>query len=553
MSHPTRYRTRLHIAAALCLLLALLAPTFGAKAAPPQRAATGPVYGGTLRVAFSDDYTFLDPAEASGSDSITLYYTMFDGLYKYDRTGQPQLDLAAAPPTISADGKTWTFKLRQNVEFSNGMPMTADDVKYSILRMLSPKLGPPVSYCQTANAIYQGSAAYIAGKATDIPGIQVIDPYTIRFVLTEPLSVFPYYLAIGCNFVVPKAIASAESESAFSNSPIGTGPFMMQSYQKGVQATFVRNPHYFQKGLPYLDKVITYLNIPPNVIALKIQHGDIDAFGDAIQIATPDLQQFESDPKLQPYVVQSTPWVSLWLDLNGSDPLMKSLQLRQAIAMAIDRTRLVQVDGGNATPAYQLYEPAFPQYDPTLATQAVYPYDPTKAAALVKASGYKGQELIYMDRSGVPYFQAIAPAIQQMLQNIGLNVTIETVGHTTYHVRRESLTGHEMDAFDWGIDYYDASDLYAYTLDCAQNGDGGFSGAHYCLASADALAHKGATLPLGAARNALFVKAQRLILQTATRIPLLFPKNIEIASPRIGNFYYQPTIGLDYLKYYLKS
>lgn len=554
MSHPTRYRTRLHVAAALCILLTLLVPTFGANAATSRRAtAAGPIYGGTLRVAFSDDYTFLDPAEASGSDSITIYYTMFDGLYKFDRSNQPQLDLAAAAPTISADGKTWTFKLRQNVEFSNGMPMTADDVKYSILRMLDPHLGPPVSYCQTANDIYVGSHAYITGKATDVSGIQIVDPYTIRFVLTNPLSVFPYFLAEGCNFVVPKAVASAEPESAFSNHPIGTGPFMLQSYQKGVQATFVKNPHYFIKGLPYLDKVITYLNIPPNVIALKIQHGDIDAFGDAIQIATPDLQQFESDPKLQPYVVQATPWVSLWLDINGSDPLMKSQQLRQAIAMAIDRTRLVQVDGGNATPAYQLYEPSWPQYDKDLAMQAVYPYDPTKAAALVKASGYKGQELIYMDRSGVPYFQAIAPAIQQMLQNIGLNITIETVGHTTYHVRRESLTGHEMDAFDWGPDYFDASDLYAYTLDCAQNGDGGFSGAHWCSAKADALAHKAATLPLGPARNALLTQAQKIILQSATRIPLLFPKNVEIASPKIGGFYYQPTIGLDYLKYWLKS
>jgi peptide/nickel transport system substrate-binding protein/oligopeptide transport system substrate-binding protein len=478
---------------------------------------------------------------------------MFDGLYKYDRSNQPQLDLAAAPPTISADGKTWTFTLRKGVMFSNGMPMTADDVKYSIVRMLDPKLGPPVSYCETANDIYEGSHAFITGKATDVSGIQVVDPYTIRFVLANPLSVFPFFLAEGCNFVVPKAVASTESESDFSNHPIGTGPFMLQSYQKGVQATFVKNPHYFIKGLPYLDKVITYLDVPPSVIALKVQHGDIDAFGDAIQIATPDLQTFASDPKLKAYLVPSTPWVSLWMDINGSDPLMKSLQLRQAIAMAINRTRLVQVDGGNATPAFQLYEPSWPQYDPALANKAVYPYDPTKAAALVKASGYKGQELVYMDRGGVPYFQAIAPAIQQMLQNIGLNLTVRTVGNTTYHVDREALTNHEMDAFDWGPDYFDASDLYAYTLDCAQNGNGGFSGAHYCDAKADALAHKAATLPLGAARNALLEQAQMILLQSATRIPLLFPKNIEIASPRIGGFYYQPTIGLDYTKYWLKS
>ncbi|HZS87177.1 MAG TPA: ABC transporter substrate-binding protein [Chloroflexota bacterium] len=551
MGHLSRFKAYRSAFLPLLATMALSIPALGASA--PRHPAAGPVYGGTLRTAFSDGYTFLDPAEASGSDSITLYYTMFDGLYKYDRTGQPQLDLAAAPPTVSADRKTWTFTLRKNVVFSNGMPMTADDVKYSMLRMLDPHLGPPVSYCQSSNDIYVGSHAYILGKSKDVPGIQVLDPYTIRFVLTQPTAILPYFLAVGCNFVVPKAVASKETESQFSNHPIGTGPFMLQSYQKGVQATFVKNPHYFIPGRPYLDKVITYLNIPPSVIALKIQHGDIDAFADAIQIATPDLQQFMSDPKLRSYVVQSTPWVSIWIDINGADPLMKSLKLRQAIAMAIDRKRLVKLDGGNATPAYQLYEPAFPQYDPTLANHAVYPYDPVKAAALVKASGYKGQELVYMDRSGVPYFQAIAPGIQQELQQIGLNVSVKTVSNTTYHVDRESLTNHEMDGFDWGIDYYDASDLYSYTLDCAQNGDGGFSGAHYCDRRADALAHKAQTLPLGATRNALLRQAQMIILQSATRIPLLYPKNIEIASPRIGGFYYQPTIGLQYEVYWLKK
>ena len=187
MRHPIRYRTRLHFTAALCILLALLVPTFGADAARPHQAAGAtPVYGGTFRSAFTDDYTFLDPAEASGSDSITIYYTMFDGIYKFDRSNQPQLDLATAAPTISADRKTWTFSLRKDVMFSNGMPMTADDVKYSIVRMLDPKLGPPVSYCQSANDIYVGSHDYITGKAKDVSGIQVVDPYTIRFVLTNP-------------------------------------------------------------------------------------------------------------------------------------------------------------------------------------------------------------------------------------------------------------------------------------------------------------------------------------------------------------------------------
>src|SRR5581483_312071 len=159
MNYPARHHARLFLAAGLCALLTLLVSALGAGAATARHSASGPVYGGTLRSAFSDDYTFLDPAEASGSDSSTIYYTLFDGLYKDDRNGQPQLDLAAAPPTISADGKTWTFRLRKGVLFSNKTEMTAADVKYSLTRVLDPHL-TPVSYCQTNDNIFVGSQAY---------------------------------------------------------------------------------------------------------------------------------------------------------------------------------------------------------------------------------------------------------------------------------------------------------------------------------------------------------------------------------------------------------
>jgi ABC-type transport system substrate-binding protein len=543
MNRQILHRTRLLLPPVLVTLVALLAPTLSVDATAPQRQAAAPVYGGTLRVAFSDDYLFLDPAEATGSDEGIMYYTMFDGLYKSDQNNQPQLDLAAAPPTVSADGKTWTVTLRKGVDFSNGMPVTADDVKYSIMRTLDPHL-VPVSYCQSTNDIYVGSHAFVTGKATDVPGIQVLDPYTLRMQLTQPNALLPYILASECNFVVPKAIVSKETEQQFSDQPIGTGPFILQSYQKAVQAVFVRNPHYFQPGKPYLDKIITYLNVSPSVIALRIRHGDLDAYADPDQVDNADIELFGGDATLRPYLRDFDPVVSLWLDINASDPLMQSPLLRQAIAMAIDRRRLVQLDGGLATPAYQLYMPQFPQYDPALATNAVYPYDPQKAAALVKASGYKGQSLVYIDRAGTAYFQNIAPGIQQQLQQIGLNVTVKTLAHTAYHVTRLQITGHEMDAFDWGINYYDGYDLYSYMLLCSANGNGGFSGAHYCDPTADTLANKAETLPLGAARTGLLRQAQLRILKSATRVPLLFTKRIGIVSPRIGGLPSHPIFNL---------
>jgi len=236
-------RTRLPLSAILLTLAAMLASTVGAGAAATRHTTPAPTRGGTIEIAFSDDMTNFDAAQAYSSDWTVMNGTLYNGLYQFDRNGVPQLDLAASAPVVSADRKGWTFHLRKGVRFSNGLPMTAEDLKYSIMRTLDPTLKPAVSWGQTTDEIFTGSTAFAAGKSKTVSGIQVLDPYTIRFVLTQPIAILPYILAESFNFVVPKAIVSKESAGAFGNHPIGTGPFMLQSWQKGVKVVFVRNPY----------------------------------------------------------------------------------------------------------------------------------------------------------------------------------------------------------------------------------------------------------------------------------------------------------------------
>lgn len=263
---PARFLTALAMLAALTSTLGVgaavghaTAPSAVARghtsiAARP--AAAGPVYGGTIHIAYAGGFKSLDPAQAVSYDYLTLSGTLYNGLYQSDRHGVPQLDLAAGPPTISADRKTWTFTLRKGVRFTNGMEVTAADVAFSIQRVLDPHLKPAVSWGQTADEIFQGSPEFAAGKATSVSGIQVLGRYTIRFVLLHPIAILPYILATSYNFVVPKAVVTSESPAYFAAHPVGTGPFMLQSYQQGVRAVFVRNPHYFHAGKPYVDKII---------------------------------------------------------------------------------------------------------------------------------------------------------------------------------------------------------------------------------------------------------------------------------------------------------
>jgi ABC-type transport system substrate-binding protein len=547
------YRLREFLSAALVAMIALLGSSVQAGVAMAPHGATGPVHGGTVRVAYTGNFLSFDPAQAGFDDWFLLNGTLDNGLYRFDRKGQPELDLAAAPPVVNPDLKTWTFHIRKGVQFSNGMEVTADDVAFSITRVLDPHLKPAPSWGQSTDEIFQGALDFVSGKAKSVSGIQVVDRYTIRFVLTSPAAVLPNVLGESFNFVVPKAVVTRENADYFGSHPIGTGPFILQSWQKGTRAVLVRNPHYFRKGLPYLDRIIAESNVAPSLIALRIQKGELDGFGAEGEIAVPDLQQMRADPRFSSYVVTGPTTFVKWFNMNVHADPMTTLAVRQAVAMAINRDRLVKVLGSTAVPAYQLYVPVDPQYDPTLDQHPIYSYDPQKAAALLKKSGYHGQPVTVFYPSDYPQDVSMAPSIEQDLKQIGLNVTLRGVANTSLFALGEGLKGHPIVFTGWSIDYADAYDLYSAQLSCAGNVAGGGSSAHYCDPTADDLVTQAEALPLGSRRNALLRLAQRRILQSATRVPTVYLKTLQIVSPKIGGYYYHPVFAWQFENYWLNA
>ncbi len=550
-------RTHLPISALLLTLIAPFAPTLAtgarAGAATVGHAATVPVRGGAVEIAFSDDFVNLDAAQAYSDDWAVMNGTLYNGLYQFDRNGVPQLDLAAAPPTISADRTTWTFHLRKGVRFSNGLPMTAADLKFSLLRTLDPNLKPAASWGQTSDEIFVGSVAFASGKSKDVSGIQVLDPYTIRFVLTQPVAILPYILAESFNMVVPQAVVSKESADAFGNHPVGTGPFMLQSWQKAVKAVFVRNPYYFRPGKPYLDRVIVDLNVAPNVIALRVEKGELAGFGTASQVSAADLQQAMASPQYAAYLVNAPTAQADWLNLNVHAAPLDNQKLRQAIAMGIDRRRLVKLLGGRAVPANQIYVPLDPQYDPELDAHPVLPFEPARTAALLKASGYRGQPITLDYYSNLPDTMATAPGLLQDLQQMGLNASIRGVSHNSLLQIVSKLTGHQISTAFWSVDFFDGYDVYSGSLSCGANAVGQAQGSHYCDATADGLAQRAEALPLGPARNALLRQAQTHLLTAAAQIPLVYLRNVEMVSPKVGGFYYQPYFYWQFENYWVQK
>src|SRR5579864_6951381 len=149
-----RRHTRILIPAALLALATLAVSTFGAGAATLRHAPMGPTRGGTIHVAYAGSFASFDPAQAFSQDWWVMMATLYNGLYQYDRNANPQLDLAAGPPVISADHKVWTCHMLKGVRFSNGQPVTANDLKYSITRTLDPHLKPGPSWGQPTDLIF---------------------------------------------------------------------------------------------------------------------------------------------------------------------------------------------------------------------------------------------------------------------------------------------------------------------------------------------------------------------------------------------------------------
>jgi peptide/nickel transport system substrate-binding protein/oligopeptide transport system substrate-binding protein len=312
----------------------------------------------------------------------------------------------------------------------------------------------------------------------------------------------------------------------------------------------VKNTHYYHPGKPYIDKIVAYSNVPPNIIALKIEKGELDGFGEN-SVDPADVQHARSDPQFARYLVNVPQTVVFWLDLRTHVAPTNNLALRQAVAMAINRAHLVQLLGGLARPSTQLYTPVNPQYDPTLDQHPVYPYDPQKAAALVKTSGYHGQPITLLYENTSWERSDMAQGIQQDLQQIGLNVTLRGVAGAAIDELAKSPTGSQLKPSAFTIDFPDAYDTYGNEATCGANAAGGLSYAQYCDPTADKLANEAEALPLGAARDKLLRQAQVRILRSASRVPLVFMETPVMVSPRVGGYYYNPIFGWQFENYWL--
>jgi oligopeptide transport system substrate-binding protein len=461
---------KLSILAASALAASILLST----ALSATASADQPKQGGAAVVTFKDDLATLDPAIGYDWNNWSIIKSIFSGLMDY-KPGTTELtpDLAESY-SISDDGMTYTFKLRPGLKFHNGRAVTSADVRYSIERAVNPKTQcPGAGYFGTI----KGYDDVAAGKTTSLSGLATPDDMTVVFTLTRPDATFLHIMAINFAFVVPKE--EVEKYGAdFGHHPVGTGTFKFVEWKLGQKLVLARNKDYHIAGVPYLDQITFEFGQDPTVALLRLQKGEVDLLGDGIPPA--QFLQVTSDPANKDLWVAGAQMNTDYITMNVKVKPFDNLKVRQAVNMAINKARVIQIINGRAKPANQVLPPSLPGYD---TAHQGYPYDPAKAKALLAEAGYPDGFSTTLYATDIDPQPRIAQAIQQDLAGIGIKADIKSLSGAAV-IEAGGTEGQApmiwSGGMAWIADFPDPSDFYTVILGCAGAVKGGWNWAWYC-------------------------------------------------------------------------
>jgi ABC-type transport system substrate-binding protein len=426
-------------------------------AAHPEDAV--PRRGGVLHLAtFSGDIETLDPPLVRDMLSSNVARLLYAGLVDFDATGAVVPDVASRFESLEGD-LGYRFVLREGVRFHDGAEVTADDVKRSIERALSPDT--PAPNAELYEAI-DGYAAFAARKAPHLEGVVVEGRYVVSIHLRERDGAFLSALAMA-----PLRITCPSAGDRYSPSfvPCGAGPFRLPpgGWQHGRSLALVRHDGYFRPGLPYLDGVTWQLGATPISQGFKFTRGEIDWVRDLTQ---PDTIRYQADERWRPSGAFESSLNMQGEAMNNTIPPFDNVEIRRAVAAAIDRDHVVMLKASNLSALTKPVPLAFPGYEPpALLGQK---YDVAAALEHVRKAGYpfdpatgKGgwPAPIPYDVAPKTMQEVVAQSMQQDLAKIGLRVELHLTSQTTFYALTSRRGKSAMSPQGWQANFPDPSDF----------------------------------------------------------------------------------------------
>jgi peptide/nickel transport system substrate-binding protein len=372
------------------------------RATSVARSAARRQEGGRIVYGYGAEAVNLDPGNAIDRPSFDVMQNIYDGLVEIDGSGAIQPALAT-DWTISEDNLSWTFTLREGVSFHDGTPFNAEAVTAQFTRILDP-----------ANEL-----ATLGQWEPILTEVTANGDYEVTFTTKVPAGGLLNLLASGYGGI-PSPEAVAASGADFSRNPVGTGPFVFDSWEQGQTVTLRRNDGYWG-GAPAIEELEFRLITEDSSRILALEAGDVDVIAN---VSAQNIPLLRDNPDL--VVVQQPTYRLFYWAFNNTKPAFADRRVRQGMNYLVDRETLVEtVLQGVGLPADAPIPPTVAGYAPI----GTYTYDVEKGKALLEDGGFPA------DWEGVAYItdgryymdRQVGEAIQGMLNEAGVNVRVEVL------------------------------------------------------------------------------------------------------------------------------
>ncbi|WP_310552150.1 ABC transporter substrate-binding protein [Paenibacillus glufosinatiresistens] len=480
-----------------------------ASSAAPSGEGT-PKDGGSLIIGVAADPVILNPNYAGDRVSLTIDQALFAPLFQVNN-GKKTFYLAESL-TPSADNLTYTLKLRDGLTWHDGEKLTADDVVFTIEKILDEK----------QNSFLRESFV-VGGKPVEAVKV---DDLTVEFKLPQASPAFE--AALVQVSPIPKHIFENETDiekSSKNAAPVGSGPFKFKEYKTGEYLTLERFDNYFG-GKPHLDSVTYRIAKDTNAANLALQNGEIN-----VKYLDPqDISTIEATGNFDILPYSEGRLSYLMFNENSDTGVLGKKEVRQALSYALSRDEIIQTaytSGDYADPAKSFLTP-----DALFFTNDVptFDNDTAKAKEMLDAAGVKNLKLRFIVQSGNKVQEAVSLYVQQKLKAVGIEVELQSMDSSAFVQKFNDLKAADYELVLTG--YIMGYDPDPYRILFASGGSSNYS--HYNNPAVDQLFEQGAGEVDPAKRGEIYKKAQVQIAEDAPIYPIAYTKTIVAVSKQFG-------------------
>jgi oligopeptide transport system substrate-binding protein len=505
--------------AALIVMMAIACGGGGGKPADQQ-----------LRIRIASDVSSFDPQLAISADEISVAKQLYRGLFTYDDKLNVVPSIAAELPAkdnggISADGLTYTIKLRDDATWSDGQPLVAADFVYAFQRLFDPDAGAQGAYSAFYTAITGAGAASTGEGSTSDVGVAAQDEHTLVFTLDHPQPTLVTLLALWPASPLRQDVIEQHGDSWTEPGTMVTdGPFVLAKYDPGIEIDLQKNPNYWASDGPKLEQIEYHVIPDDDAALLAYKNNEIDMTSIPLAAAP----QYEGNKEQVRFGQLET----MAVQYNVSKAPFDNKLVRQAFSRAIDReTYVATLLSGIGVPAEGWLPPGMPGVSANIG--ADLGFDENAAKKLLTDAGYANGKDFPKVTITIPIddtYQSVAEYVQEELKkNLGIDTEIQSLEANAYG--DAWMNGDfQIALFDWFADYADPEDWLPQQFAT----DGSLNVTHYSNPQVDELLTQASAELDQSKRIRLYEQAHNLIVEDQAVTPLYHPERNYLVKHKVA-------------------